>query len=266
MARPVTRPEGSDRQGSLEPPPIDAGPTAVHSWLDRASAWLRVKMRKLAVALSLPGSPRPEVGSGFWKVSDQPLNVPVPPVVELFVMVNTQVPCTLVPSGAGANAVASDCCGLNVAKNGALPSWIGVAALSSKTVLSKLAVVVPAPTPLKSDHLAELEIARAVMGQGRRQIGIGGIGQVDLDLHAAGPRCRLVTLDDEVVGHGDRRGHLARGRAVGAGMVWAGRSRCSDGGRRAVLILTPQHGQARVLVGVERVAERVQMFGPSWIV
>ena len=64
-------------------------------------------------------------------------------------MVNTQVPCTLMPL-AGAKMVASDCCGLNVAKNGALPFWIGVAALSSKTVLLKLAVVVPAPTPLKS--------------------------------------------------------------------------------------------------------------------
>ena len=42
-------------------------------------------MRKLAVKSSLPGSPRPEVGSGFWKLSDQPLIVPVPPVVELFV-------------------------------------------------------------------------------------------------------------------------------------------------------------------------------------
>ena len=75
--------------------------------------------------------------------------VPVPPVVELFWMISTQVPCTLMPLGAGANTVASDCCGLNVEKNGALPFWIGVAALSSKTVLLKLAVVVPAPTPLK---------------------------------------------------------------------------------------------------------------------
>ena len=78
MARPVTRPDGSGRRAA-GPPPIDAGPTAVHCWLDRASAWLSVKMRKLAVTLSLPGSPRPEVGSGFWKVSDQPVNVPVPP-------------------------------------------------------------------------------------------------------------------------------------------------------------------------------------------
>ena len=135
--------------GVLELPPIDAGPTAVHAWLDRASAWLSVKMRKLAVTSSLPGSPRPEVGSGFWKVSDQLVSVPVPPVVELFVMVNTQVPCTFMPL-ARREYGGQDCCGLNVAKNGALPFWIGVAALSSKTVLLKLAVVVPAPTPLKS--------------------------------------------------------------------------------------------------------------------
>src|SRR5271157_371129 len=149
MARPVTRPEGSP-PGVLELPPIDAGPTAVQAWLDRASTWLSVKMRKLAVTSSLPGSPRPDVGSGFWKVSDQLVIVPVPSVFELFTMVNTQVPCTLMPLGAGANMVASDCCELNVEKKGALPYWIGVAALSSRTVLLKLAVVGPAPTPLKS--------------------------------------------------------------------------------------------------------------------
>ena len=59
-------------------------------------------MRKLAVKMSLPGSPRPEVGSGFWKVSDQPVSVPVPPVVELFVMASIQVPWTLRPLGTGA--------------------------------------------------------------------------------------------------------------------------------------------------------------------
>ena len=36
-----------------------------------------------------------------------------------------------------------------MALNGALPSWTGVAALSSKTVLVKLDVVVPWPTLLK---------------------------------------------------------------------------------------------------------------------
>ena len=37
-----------------------------------------MKMRKLPLMLSLPGSPRPVVGTGFWKLSDQPLKVPVP--------------------------------------------------------------------------------------------------------------------------------------------------------------------------------------------
>ena len=103
-------------------------------------------MRKLVLILSLPGSPRPEVGTGFWKLSDQLLKVPVPPVVELFWMTSVQVPWAFRPANAD-----SGICGLNVAKNGALPFWIGVAALSSKIVLVKLAVwLVPPPTPLKS--------------------------------------------------------------------------------------------------------------------
>ena len=35
-----------------------------------------MKMRKLVLTLSLPCSPSPEVGSGFWKLSDQPLKYP----------------------------------------------------------------------------------------------------------------------------------------------------------------------------------------------
>ena len=49
---------------------------------------------------------------------------------------------------------------------------------------------------------------------------------------------------------GRRRDRLGQ---VGRGVL--------DGGRRAVLILVPQHGQARVLVGIERVAERVEDVG-----
>ena len=33
------------------PPPIDAGPTDVHAWLDSAAVWLSVKIRKLDVGL-----------------------------------------------------------------------------------------------------------------------------------------------------------------------------------------------------------------------
>src|SRR5271166_3446516 len=102
-------------------------------------------MRKLPLALSLPGSPRPEVGSSFWKLSDQLLNVPVPLVVEAFLITSVQIPLALIPAKADRGF-----CGLNVAKNGAPPLWMGVPALSSKTVLVKLAVDVPWPTLLNS--------------------------------------------------------------------------------------------------------------------
>ena len=41
------------------PTDVDAGPTAVQAWLDRALVGSSVKMRKLPLAWSLPGSPRP---------------------------------------------------------------------------------------------------------------------------------------------------------------------------------------------------------------
>ena len=73
------------------------------------------------------------------------------------------------------------------------------------------------------------------------------------------PAAVLSPCDDEVVGHGDGGAHLARGRPGrhrdGLGQVARG---VVDGGRRAVLTLVPQHGKARVLVGIERVAERVE--------
>ena len=58
---------------------LEAGPTGVQTSLDTGSLGLRVKIWKLTVASSLPCSPSPLVGSGFWKVSDQPFKVPVVP-------------------------------------------------------------------------------------------------------------------------------------------------------------------------------------------
>ena len=94
---------------------------------------------------SLPGSPSPLVGNGFWKESDQPLKVPWLEVIELLSMTRVHVPFASRPANA-----ASGIWGLNVAKNGAAPSWIGVPALSSKIVLVKLAVLAPLPTPLNN--------------------------------------------------------------------------------------------------------------------
>ena len=96
------------------------------------------------------------------------------------------------------------------------------------------------------------------MGEGRRQVGVGGIAEVDLDPQAADPRGGRVSLDEEIVGHGDRGGHLARSRPARrrdrlgqvAGVV-------TDGGRRAILTLAAEDVQTRVLIGVDRVAELV---------
>src|SRR5262249_22505528 len=146
IARPVTRPAPPEAEPSSPPElvPIAAGPTAVQVPLEVAFDWPSVKRRKLAPMVSVPGSPNPVGGAGFAKLSVQPLMVPVRPVVELFWIVSTQVPWALAPAKAD-----SGCCGLNVAKNGALPFWIGVPALSSKTVLVKLAGLIPWPTLVK---------------------------------------------------------------------------------------------------------------------
>ena len=66
-----------DRADLAGAPVIAAGPTAVHSWLESAVGLAQREDAEAELASSLPGSPRPEVGNGFWKVSDQLLNVPV---------------------------------------------------------------------------------------------------------------------------------------------------------------------------------------------
>src|SRR5262249_45005742 len=126
--------------------PIAAGPTGVQAWAESASVWPMVKMRKPALMASLPGSPRPVFSSGFWKLSDQLLSVPVAPLpVAELVITSVQLPGALSP----ANAESGNW-GLKVAKNGALPFWIGVPARSSKTVLLKPDCVEPEPTPLNN--------------------------------------------------------------------------------------------------------------------
>ena len=84
----------SDRTDLAGAPVIAAGPTAVHCSLDKPSVWPSVKMRKLSLVLSLPCSPKPVVGSGFWKLSDQPLNVPTFPATCSRV-IDDQRPCSL---------------------------------------------------------------------------------------------------------------------------------------------------------------------------
>src|SRR3954468_16155501 len=69
MASPVTRP--APPASDISPPlpvlePIAADPTAVQAWLDNASVWPSRKRRNDAPMLSVPGWPRPVVGSGFW--------------------------------------------------------------------------------------------------------------------------------------------------------------------------------------------------------
>src|SRR5690242_10664504 len=73
-----------------EPEAIGAGPTAVHWSRDRGSVGFIWKMRKLELDWSATGSPRPEVGSGFSKLSDQLLRVAVVPPA--LVMTSCHVP------------------------------------------------------------------------------------------------------------------------------------------------------------------------------
>ena len=92
---------------------LEAPPTGDQAWLDRALDWPRFDSWKLTVG-PLPCTPRPLVGSGFWKVSDQPFKVPVVPVVEVLVRTSVQVPWTFMPCWppvVGAKTLASDCWG-----------------------------------------------------------------------------------------------------------------------------------------------------------
>src|SRR4051794_17280828 len=119
-------PEGSE--GSTARPPIrpvcpvmGAGPTAVQVSWDSALVGSIVKIRKLAWVWSAVGSPRPEVGWGFSKESDQLFSVPVRLLALLSWSRSVHVP----PEGKPANAFRRDCCGLNeLEKNGANPCWI----------------------------------------------------------------------------------------------------------------------------------------------
>ena len=61
-----------------------------------------------------------------------------------------------------------------MAKNGALPSWMGVAELSSKTVFVKLAVSVALAHAAEEDDLAEERAGGAVVVQRRGQVGVVG--------------------------------------------------------------------------------------------
>ena len=85
-------------------------------------------------------------------------------------MTSVQVPLASRP----AKCRQRDSCGLNVLKKGALPNWIGVAALSSKIVLLKLAALAPLPTPLNKSGNRDLTGPAHIEVQRRREIGSRG--------------------------------------------------------------------------------------------
>src|SRR5262249_53212740 len=85
-----------------------------------------------------------------------------------------------------------------------------------------------------------------VVIQGRRQVGVFRVAEVDLNPQAADARGGGVALHDEVVGHGDRRRHLARpGRAGGGDRLRQVGRRVVDGRRRPVLALAAERVEAR---------------------
>ena len=119
-----------------------AGPTAVKVELARALDGARLKIWKYAVLRSIGSSARPVAETGFWKVSDQFLSVPVevPPlrITRFQVPSEFRAPLARLLNGpSGWNGPT---------KNGAPALSMEVLAVSLKVVLLKLAVLVPPPT------------------------------------------------------------------------------------------------------------------------
>src|SRR5436190_23648691 len=94
---------------------FDAPPTGVHWLWELALLGSIAKMRKLAVAGSTPGSPRPVEGTGFWKLIDQLLSVPVRLAAESLIS-RVQTPSVRLSS-----RLPSGSCGLNLPTNGPPP-------------------------------------------------------------------------------------------------------------------------------------------------
>src|SRR6185312_8009608 len=100
---PPMRPEEPPTADSGPPPLLlmDAGPTAVHVSVDSGLVGSIVKIRKLVLAWSATGSPRPLLGRGFWKVSDQLLRWPAVPSVLTFETDSVHAPPTFSPLNPG---------------------------------------------------------------------------------------------------------------------------------------------------------------------
>src|SRR5262245_318404 len=69
----------------------DAGPIGWNCVRERGSRPFHTQIRKLAVLVSATGSPRPVPRTGFWRLSDQLLIVPVT-VCDLLVISSRQRP------------------------------------------------------------------------------------------------------------------------------------------------------------------------------
>ena len=80
----------------------------------------------------------------------------------------------------------SGICGLNVAKNGAQPCWIGVARVVVEDGIAKVGRRGAGPHAAEQLN-ASLACGAVVVIERRRQIGVIGVGDVELNLQAGEP-------------------------------------------------------------------------------
>ena len=147
-------------------------------------------MRKLALILSAPGTPKPEVGTGFWKLSDQLLMVPLRPVVAVL---DHQHPGSL---SAHPRKGRQRHLGIERGeerRSAVLDRGRRVVVEDRIGEIRRL-VAAAAHAGGQGDRAHQVPV-QVEMFEAERQVGVVGIGQVDRDPQAADPRGGGVSLD-----------------------------------------------------------------------
>ena len=249
------------RQRVLDAAALVAGPGAVRRRADRRPrlAGHRIGLTQIEEAeagadIVGPGIPQARGGTGFWKLSDQLLMVPVP------VSSCSGPPAPMSPGRSEPANPRAASWGLNVPKK----ARAGFLDRRRRVVVKhgvgevRLLVAVP-PTLVARAIVASRSPFRSKCSRVSVNSRVTGEGQADVDPQTADPRRCRITLHQEIVGHDDRRRHLARLDPVGgAGSPWADRSAGIHARHRAVRTAAAEHVQPRIQTRIDGVACLVQ--------
>ena len=196
------------------PPPIDAGPTDVHAWLDSATVWLSVKMPEARVGLVTTWFTESRGRHRLLEGERPTVQGPRAPASSDRILDHQRPhPRSLQSREIGERNLRIE---RGEKRRGTILNRRAGVIVEDR--VGEIGRVGAGADAAEQRNLDLTRLTHVVI-QGRRQVVVLRIGEIELNLETGDSRRSRVALNDELVGDDDRGDHLSRTCQLGAGMV-----------------------------------------------